>query len=175
MTFVQARNRIIQDLSSYLGCQIRLSGQVDDKPNYPLGYYSVLTPRTSDHAFGLKEVEQIGDEFIEKRYEPVEATLSFTFCSENRETEDGFILGEDEALELAERANGFFLLYAHEILTENGNIVIRNVGSVASRSSFLVEDTVCRYGFDVKFAYTRIDKKPTTIIEIGNGSGEFQK
>ena len=37
------------------------------------------------------------------RTECVSATMSFTFCSENRQLEDGtFVYGEDEALECAE-------------------------------------------------------------------------
>lgn len=175
MTFVQVRNRVISALTKYLGCQIKLSGHKDNVPDFPHGYYSILTPRISNHHFGLKEVEQIGDEFVQKRSEPVEATMSFTFCSENRETETGFVLGEDEAMELAEKAHCFFLLRAHSIVTDEGDIVVRNVGDVRNRTSFLVENTVCRYGFDVRFAYVRTDEEPTTIIEAGNGSGEFQK
>ena len=175
MTFVQVRNCVVSELTKYLGYQIKLSGHTDDMPDFPYGYYSVLTPRASNHHFGLKEVEQIGNEFVQKRSEPVEATMSFTFCSENRETDTGFILGEDEAMELAEKAHCFFLLHAHNISTDAGDIVVRNVGNVVNRASFLVEDTVCRYGFDVRFAYVRTDEEPTTIIEVGNGSGEFQK
>lgn len=176
MTFVQARNRIISLLTEYLGCDVRLSGQINDMPNYRYCYYSVLAPRISDHAFGLSEVEHTGDEeYTHIRCELVEATMSFTFCSENRETEAGYILGEDDALELAEKGHCFFLLQAHNIHTDDGDIVIRNVGNVANRSSFLVEDTVCRYGFDVRFAYVRADTEPTTIIENGNGAGAFQK
>ena len=175
MTFVQLRNHVISELTKYLGCTVKPSDKKDDVADLPYCYYSVLTPRTSNHYFGLKEVEQIGDEFIQKRSEPVEATMSFTFRSENHETDTEFILGEDEAQELAEKAHSFFLLHAHNISTDVGDIVVRNVGNVVNRTSFLVEDSVCRYGFDVRFAYVRTDEEPTTIIEVGNGSGEFQK
>ena len=44
--------------------------------------------------------------------------------------------------------------------------MIRNVGSAASRSGFVVEDTVRRYGFDVRFAYIRTDEmSAATILE----------
>lgn len=98
--------------------------------------------------------------------------MSFTFCSMNRETEDGYIFGEDEALELAEKAHGFFLLNAHNISTNNnGDIVIDSVGAVAKRSGFLVEDTVRRYGFDIRFNFIRVDEMQTTTILYTNLRG----
>lgn len=91
--------------------------------------------------------------------------MSFTFCSQNREAEDGsYIYGEDEALDLAEKGHGFFLLNGHCISVGSEDIVIRNVGSVAGRSGFVVEDTVRRYGFDVRIAYVRTDEMPTTTV-----------
>ncbi len=174
MTFIQARNRIISELTKYIGRPVRLSGQIDDIPEYPYCYYSVLTTRVSDHAFGLEEVERIDSEFIRRRSESVTATMSFTFCSENRETETGYVLGEDEALELAEKAHGFFLLNAHNISTNEGDIVIRDVGRVANRAGFHVEDTVRRYGFDIRFAYVRTDEMNAATIKSGNFKGKIR-
>lgn len=165
MTFLQARDAIVSGLEAHIGCPVVLSDQIADKPEYPYCYYSVLVPRISNHSFGLDEVLKTGDSYLRTRSEPVAATMSFTFCSVNRETDDGYIFGEDEALSLSEKANGFFLLDAHNISTEYGDIVINNVGSSASRSGFLVEDTIRRYGFDVRLSYVRIDTKETTIIE----------
>jgi len=168
MTFVQARDAIVSGLEKHIGCPVVLSDQIADRPEFPYCYYSVLTPRTSNHAFGLHEV--VGDEeqgYRHIRSEPVEATMSFTFCGQNRDAEDGsYIYGEDEALGLAEKAHGFFLLNGHCILVGSEDIVICNVGSVANRSGFVVEDTVRRYGFDVRFAYIRTNEMPaTTILE----------
>ncbi len=169
MTFVQARNAIVSSLEKHVGCPVVLSDQISDTPEYPYCYYSVLTPRTTNHSFGLHEVEQIEGGYTHKRSETVGATMSFTFCSINRETDNGYIYGEDEALELSEKANGFFLLNAHNIPTEYGDIVINNIGSSASRSGFLVEDTIRRYGFDIRFSYVRTDEMATTtILKPGN-------
>lgn len=166
MTFVQARNAIVSGLEKHAGCPVVLSDQIADRPEFPYCYYSVLTPRTSNHTFGLHEV--VGDEeqgYRHIRSEPVEATMSFTFCGQNREAEDGsYIYGEDEALGLAEKAHGFFLLNGHCILAGSEDIVIRNVGSVAGRSGFVVEDTVRRYGFDVRFTYMRTDETPAATV-----------
>lgn len=164
MTFVQARNAIISGLEAHVGCPITLSDQIAEKPDYPYGYYSVLTPRRSDHAFGLEEIQYDGENSVKTRSEPVTATMSFTFCSMNREIEDGYVFGEDEAFELAEKAYGFFLLNGHNISTKNGHIVINNVGDAVSRTGFLVEDSVRRYGFDVRFSYVRTDEMPTTTV-----------
>lgn len=174
MTFVEARNAITFGLEKHLGCPVVLSDQIADVPDFPYTYYSVLTPRISNHAFGLKGVEVNANGYTQKRSEPVKATMSFTFCSQDRETLDGkYIYGEDEALELAEKAHGYFLLDAHNILTDTGEVVINNVGSVANRSGFVVEDTIRRYGFDVMFSYVRTDEKPTiTIQNPGNPIGE---
>lgn len=162
MTFEQARNAIIAGLEAHIGYPVTLSDQIADMPEFPYGYYSVLAPRIQTYTFGLREMVERGDGFALVRSEPVAATISFTFCSMNRESEDGgYIYGEDEALALAEKANGFFLLNGHNIATEYGEIVVNNVGNVSSRTSFWVEDTIRRYGFDVRFSYIRTDEMPT--------------
>ena len=174
MTFVQARDAIVSGLGAHIGHPVVLSDQIAGRPEFPYCYYSVLTPRTSDHAFGLHEV--VGDEkqgYRHIRSEPAEATMSFTFCGQNREAEDGsYIYGEDEALDLAEKAHRFFLLNGHCIQAGSEDIVIRNVGSVANRSGFVVEDTVRRYGFDVKLSYARADDMPATTIEKATPIGD---
>ena len=166
MTFVEARNEVVTRLEKHIGCPVDLSDQIADKPDYPCCYYSVLASRISDHAFGLIETDRHEEGgYTLRRSEQVSATMSFTFCSMNRETEDGeYIFGEDEALDLAEKAHGFFLLDGHNIHTVAGDIVIQNVGQVANRSGFVVEETVRRFGFDVRFAYVRTDEKETTTI-----------
>lgn len=173
MTFEQARNAIVSGLESHLGYPVNLSEQIAEMPEFPYCYYSVLAPRISNRSFGLREVldTEQGKKLI--RSEPVMATMSFTFCSMNRETDDDYIFGEDEALALCEKAHGFFLLNAHNIQTEYGDVVISNVGAVVSRTSFWVEDSIRRFGFDVRFAYVRTDEIPTITVEnpgriIGN-------
>ena len=162
MNFVTARNLITSKLESHIGHPVILSDQIADMPDFPYCYYSVLTPRIPSHDRGLEKINWDGEGYLKTREEIVEATISFTFCGMNRETNDGYIFGEDEALELCEKAHGFFLLNAHNI---NDAIVIKNVGNAASRSSFLVEDTVRRYGFDIRFSYVRADEQYVEIIK----------
>lgn len=172
MTFEQVRNAVIAALETHIGYPITLSDQIANKPEFPYGYYSVLAPRIQNYSFGL--MESNGEMLT--RSELVAATMSFTFCGMNRESENGdYIYGEDEALALAEKANGFFLLNGHNIHTEYGDIVVNNVGNVANRSSFWVEDTIRRYGFDVKFSYVRTDEMPfTPVSKPPNTPGEIQ-
>ena len=172
MKFLEVRNEIVYRLEQHIGCPVILSDQIAEQPEYPYCYYSVIAPRISSHAFGLRELV---DTQIVQRSEPVAATMSFTFCSMNRETDEGYVYGEDEALELAEKAHGFFLLNAHNVKTANGDIVINNVGAVANRSDFLIEETVRRYGFDVRLNFVRIDEMQTTVIRRETPRGNTRK
>lgn len=168
MTLEQARNAIVAGLEAHIGRPVRLSEQIEDMPDYPYCYYSILAPRISEHALGLQELIEKDGEFIRRRSEPVIATMSFTFCSMNRETENGFVYGEDEALALCEKGLGFFLLNGHNIRTEFGDVVVNNVGAAANRTSFLVEDSVRRYGFDIRISFVRTDEMPTVTVERVN-------
>lgn len=175
MTLEQARNAVISGLEAHIGRPVRLSDQIDDVPEYPYCYYSILVPRISEHAFGLQEVVDKGGSFARIRSEPVMTTMSFTFCSMNRETENGFVYGEDEALALCEKGEGFFLLNGHIIRTEFGDVVVNNVGSATNRTSFLVEDSVRRYGFDVRISYVRTDEMPTdTVAKVNSPVGNIR-
>ena len=171
MTFMQARNAIVSGLETHIGCEVNLSEQIAAIPEFPYCYYSVLSSRISDHAFGLREVQDAPDGAMLRRSEPVTATMSFTFCSMNRETDDGYIYGEDEALELADKAHGFFLLNGHNIPTEFGEVVINNIGAVVNRTGFFVEDSIRRYGFDIRFSYVRTDEMPTSIVSAARSIG----
>ena len=175
MTFVEARNAIVAGLEEHIGCPVVVSEQIADVPDFPYCYYSVLSTRSTDHSFGLEEAK----DGAKIRSEEVKATMSFTFCGQNRELEDGgYIFGEDEALDLSEKAHGFFLLDAHNISTDSGDIVISSVGTVSNRSGFVVEDTIRRYGFDIAFSYVRVDERRRPIVPIaktGNPIGELTK
>lgn len=176
MNFGQMRNAVIARLENHIECPVKLSEQISDIPDFPYCYYSILAPRISDHAFGLHEVIEDGESFKLVRSEPVSATMSFTFCSMNRETDDGgYVFGEDEALSLCEKAHSFFLLNGHSLLTEHGSIVINNIGAVTNRTGFLVEDYVRRYGFDVRISYVRTDEIPTvTVLRPGGIPGDIK-
>ncbi len=170
MTFAQARDAIVERLEQHLDCKDRivLSDDIADMPDFPYCCYSTLAPRISTHAFGLVEIpkpENEEDGLTRIRSEPVDATMSFTFCGKTRTVKGRDICGDDEALDMAEKAYGFFLLNGHSIVTENGDIVIRNIGHVANRTGFHVTEPIRRYGFDVRFGYIRTDEMPTVTIK----------
>ena len=101
-------------------------------------------------------------ELLEDRMEMPSATLSFTFCSENRTGEDGEeISGADEAEELADKAVGFFKQIGYDDFARLG-ICIVEVGPVQDRSTLMVDEESRRKGFDVRIRYTRTD---TRIIQ----------
>ena len=106
MTFEQMRNAVIAELEAHIGRPVTLSEQISDIPDFPYCYYSVLASRINEHSFGLHEVIPTGEDFTFRRSEPVMATMSFTFCSMNREAGEGYVFGEDEALALCEKAHG---------------------------------------------------------------------
>ena len=172
MTFTDVRNAVVKGLEKHIGCAVIPSEQIADKPRPPYCYYSVLSPRSSGHAFGLKGIVETDDGTVLRRSEPVKATASFTFCSQDRQTEDGYIYGDDEALALAEKAHGFFLLDGHCIRADGEDIVVNTVGPVGGRSGFVVENTVRRYGFDVKLSYVRSDDMPATTIAKATPIGD---
>ena len=176
MTIVQARNAIQDRLGAHIGCPVVLSDGTQELPDVPYCYYSVLAPRSTSHAFGLTELVETPEGLIRRRSEPVSATMSFTYCSKDREAPGGYIYGADEALALAEKAHGFFLLDCHNIVTDCGDIVIQNIGGVTDRSGFLVTDTMRRFGFDIRFGYMRADEMPATTIEHpGRFLGSYKK
>ena len=78
-------------------------------------------------------------------------------------TKDGPISGDDEALELADRAQGFFLFAGRQLLADLGVVVVR-VENTQSRSAFDTDETDRRYGFDVLFRYEREDKRAVPAI-----------
>ena len=67
------------------------------------------------------------------------------------------------ALELADRAQGFFLFAGRQLLADLGVVVVR-VENTQSRSAFDTDETDRRYGFDVLFRYEREDKRAVPAI-----------
>ena len=167
MTFAQARNAIVSGLEAHIGCPVNLSEQIR---RYARNTHTAIT------AFSLREYRSIRSACGRLLKLPTGRCSSVPnrcrllcrspFAARIGKPRDGYIFGEDEALELAEKANGFFLLNAHNIQTEQGEVVIVNVGSVASRSSFFVEDTIRRYGFDIRFSMYEPTRCPLLLWSV---------
>ena len=90
----------------------------------------------------------------------------------NRETLDGngnpiLVFGEDEVLELSEKAQGWFLHTGYDYISNMGITVI-DVTNVQNRSFLQVDEEARRYGFDVLIRYKRIDERQINVIETVN-------
>lgn len=176
MTFAQARNAIVSGLEAHIGCPVNLSEQIADMPEYPYCYYSVLAPRIPEYSFGLQEIVDAPDGRCSSVPNRCRLPCRSPFAARIGKPRTATSLARTRRLNSREKANGFFLLNAHNIQTEQGEVVIVNVGSVASRSSFFVEDTIRRYGFDIRFSYVRTDTMPATLVERpGNPIGDIKQ
>ena len=163
MTQRELRNIIVKQLHTYLaGPKVVLSDQTAPEADYPLIYYQSVQQHIPGAA-NITTAAADGGALTKYRREHAEATFSFTACSFNRQGEDGPISGDDEALELADRAQGFFLFAGRQLLADLGVVVVR-VENTQSRSAFDTDETDRRYGFDVLFRYEREDKRAVPAI-----------
>ena len=76
------------------------------------------------------------------------------------------IFGEDEALALAEKAQGWFLHVGAHFLRGHG-IEIVEVFNVADRSSIEIDEMDRRWGFDIRIRYKRVDTRRDPAIDNG--------
>lgn len=97
---------LVAALSQYLGCPVVLSDQTQPEPEAPFVYYSILTDMQPTGEMGAYRFDGVQEH---RRVNPT-MTLSFTAVSWSRwQDENTYIQGEDEAMELCERMQGFFL------------------------------------------------------------------
>lgn len=166
MTFTQIRNKIISLLWDYLERPVVLADQVEPELEFPYGIYTVTTPYVPHIEQGDITTADAGEGAVTiTRMEMPSATLSFTFCSQNRTGDQGeAISGEDEAAELADRAIGFFLHAGYDDFSRLG-ITIVDVGQAQNRSTLVIDEAARRVGFDVRIRYTRQDTRKVSTIE----------
>lgn len=170
MTFVEKRNALIAALSEAVGCPVVLDSQVQPEVEQPFIVYSITADYIPDGSLGHYSREPGGgeNELVEVRGEQPTSTFSFTACSINRYVEkDGaqvYVLGADEALELAELAQGFFL-HSGRYKIEKAGFVVVEVSGAASRDALELDEMGRRFGFDVRLRYTRTDRANVGAVE----------
>lgn len=165
MTILQLRNGLVKRLWDYLGCPVILADQGQPEAPLPFAIYSVTAPYIPDGGLGDYAVLPDGENALVTRREMPTATFSFTFCSQDRTGEDGvFIRGADEAMELADRAIGWFHHVGYEDIARMG-ITIVEVGQAQDRTTLIVDEAARRVGFDVLVRYTRVDARTASTIE----------
>lgn len=152
MTFLQLRNNLVKLLYEYMNIPVLLNDQLQPIPTYPFMYYQAVQPYTSG-SFNIQKtrIRDSSDLSVE-REEYTEATISFSVCSIDRDC----IRGEDEALELAHKAQGYFLHVGREPLRSLG-VTVLGVENMQNRTLVDTSETDRRYGFDVHFGYVRTD------------------
>ena len=164
MTQKELRNTIVQLLYSYLGGpKVVLSDQVMPESDYPFVYYQGV----QQHIAGPYNISAAIDATtIQKtRTEHAQASFSFTACGMNRTGGDGvYISGDDEAMDLADRAQGFFLFAGRQLLADAG-IVVVSVENTQPRSALDIDEVARRYGFDILVRYERTDTR--TVQTMG--------
>ena len=141
------RNIICRRLHDFLGQPVLLHDQAAPGTRPPMVYYQ---PVGALIPLGGASIWQ----------EPAEATISITAVSYDRDGRDGRIYGDDEALELAERAISWLLHIGRRELLLDG-IAVVEVGNVQCRSNLMIDEVARQYGFDVRVRFDR-----TTTIDI---------
>lgn len=169
MNAVEARNILIKGLSEYLPDEIPLyrSGQTNEEPKPPYIIYSLLNDKGNGRTQGHYSVAAAGEAAEEIRQEQVSATMSLTVCSENRAEDEEYIFGEDEAQQLAEKCQGWFLHTGYDYLSKN-HIVIADVTGIQNRNMLMVDEEANRKGFDVIFSYITEDKRSVAVVNKVN-------
>lgn len=167
MSSVEIRNTLSAGLTDYLGIPVVLSDQVAPEEKVPYGIYTVTAPYVPAGGLGDHAREAFGEDIKDTRLEQAYATISLTFCSQNRwtdETQTDYIYGDTEAQQYAEKAIGWFLHAAYDELSDQG-IVVVDIMNPGNRTMFVIDEAARRYGFDVRIRYTRTDERTDRTIE----------
>ncbi len=176
MKAADVRDKIIAGLHQHLQVPVLLAGQVSPEAELPYVIYSVTSHYIKGATLGHFNLRRDSSgNVIETRSEQAGMSLSFTACSQNRMGDDGaWIQGEDEAMSLAEAAQGWFLQSGRRFLSPC--VVVESVENAASRSMLIVDEEANRYGFDVLVKYIREDgadvgEIKTAVAEERIGTG----
>lgn len=157
MKLREVRNLLVSGLHEHMRLNVALSNQLNPEMELPFILYSVTAPYIPEGGTGDMQFMANEDGTVKvTRCEQPTCTFSFTICSADRQTKDGFVLGEDEALDLAEKAQGWFLHTGYEYISGKGLTVV-DVANVQERSFLQVDEEARRYGFDVVLRYVRAD------------------
>lgn len=167
MSFAALRNNIIKSVSDYIGIPVILSNQVDPEMDCPFILYSVVTHYIPDNTIGHYDVVVRNGDAKEIRREDPTSVFSFTACSQNREEDGMVIYGEDEAISLADKLQGWFMHVGYDVLAASG-AVVDSVNNVQSRSFLQVDEEARRWGFDAVIRYVRRDERVIETIEKVN-------
>lgn len=167
MTITELRNTLSSDISAAVGIPVLLANQVQPEPAFPFAVYSIISPYTNDREEGDYSWEDAGDtQVLNRRMEQPVASLSFTVSSIDRWSDADrtvWIYGDDEASGLVDRIIAYLQHRGYNDLSNKG-IVVVSVENVGDRSAVEIDQTIRRYGFDVRVRYTRTDERTDDAI-----------
>lgn len=155
------RNIICRRLHDFLGQPVLLHDQAAPETRPPMVYYQPVGPLIP---LGGASIWQDGG--MQYRREPTETTISITAVSYDRDGRDGRIYGDDEALELAERAMSWMLHIGRRELLHDG-IAVVEISNVQCRSNLIINEVARQYGFDVRLRFERTTTLPAPHIAGG--------
>lgn len=164
MTAREIRNKIIKGLHEYLQVEVCKSNQKMKEREPPYIIYNIISPYIPDRTIGEFRVEKRKEKTVEVRKEQPSFSMSFTVCSTDRTKGKTKIYGDDEAIELAEMAQGWFLHSGYDYISAIG-VTVTDVTNVQNRETLLVDEEANRYGFDVTIRYVRQDTREIQPIE----------
>lgn len=164
MTAKEVRNNIIKGLHEYLQVEVCKGNQRMKERQPPYIIYNIVSPYIPEQAIGEFQIGKREEKTVEMRKEQPSFSMSFTVCSMDRTAGGTKIYGDDEAMELAERAQGWFLHSGYDYISNIG-VTIIDVTNVQNRETLLVDIEANRYGFDVTIRYVRQDIREIQSIE----------
>ena len=167
MTITELRNTLVADLSAAIGVPVLLANQVQPETKFPLVVYSITSPYTNDGEEGNYSWENAGETQVRhrRREQPI-ASFSFTASAIDRWADADHTVwsyGDDEASNLVDKMIAYLQEGGYNDLSNKG-IVVVSVENVGDRSTVEIDQTIRRYGFDVRIRYTRTDERMDDAI-----------
>jgi len=167
MEFIDVRNTLVSLMSRHLNVPVILSDQTTPETSYPYIYYTVITPPQGLPGSGDNRSEIVGDDVFTMRYDQPSVTISFTVCSRNRYENSILIYGDDEALQITDKAQNYLKHIGYHDLSLEG-IVVVDITNVGMRSGFVVDEFDRRYGFDCRIRFEHIINRNDGAIDYIN-------
>ena len=158
MTSSENRNALILLLWEHLGIPVIPADEVQPETEFPYAFYSVINPGGGLPGMGNVKQESRESEdpafptdVISVMQDMPVATFSLTFCSVTREEKftQNQIIGDDEAMSLAQKARDYLVHGGYYQLDAAGLVTV-DTTEPTRRGSLVVDSFDSRYGFDVR-------------------------
>lgn len=164
MDFIEIRNSLIKKMWAHLQRPVILSDQASPETKYPYIYYNVIGPPKGLNGTGDNRIITKDNDAYTVLHDQPTATFSFTACSQNRTEDEKVILGDDEAMELSEKAIHYLEHIGYKELSLLG-IVVVEISNEGQRSGLVVDEIDRRYGFDCRIRFEHTTERNDGSVE----------